>query len=266
MQISEMRHGMPCWFELATTDPDTSSAFYQALFGWQRFDLDLGPEGTYSFFSNESGCVGAMSRALPEQKLLGMPSTWGVYFAVDNCDDSTAKAVELGAKIIFPPTNVNEHCRMSVVKDVTGAVFSLWQAEGSGAPYVMFEDYSINWVELATPDSATAREMYAALLGWDYFQSSAIVPGGGPYHELAVGETRCGGIMPMNAEWFQSLPPDWWIFIRVPDVDACVANALTLGGTNPVPVYEVPGVGRMAMLADPIGAKFYVVTLNMCVR
>lgn len=263
MQITELKHGMPCWFELATTDPDTSSAFYQNLFGWHRFDLDLGSDGTYSFFSNENGCIGAMSSPSPEHESVRGSSTWGVYFAVDNCDDSTAKAVELGATIIVPPRNVNEHCRMSVISDPTGAICSLWQCESiGGGPYVMFENYAINWVELATRDSARARVMYSELLGWDYFQSSASVPGGGPYHELAVGQTRCGGIMPMQAEWFDPLTPDWWIFIRVPDVDDCVAKAKELGGSNPVPAYAVPEVGKMAMLADPTGAKFYVVQLN----
>ena len=263
MQITEMRHGMPCWFELTTTDPDTSSAFYQGLFGWQRFDLDLGAEGTYSFFSNESGCVGAMSRMIPDQESSTSRSSWGVYFAVDNCDEATAKAVENGARILVPPMDVNERSRMSVISDPTGAVCSLWQSDnGGGGPYVMFENHAIGWVELATPDSAKAREMYANLLGWDYYPSSAPIPGGGTYHELSVGEHRYGGIMPMNAQWFDSLHPHWGIFIRVPDVDAYVAKACQLGGSNPVPAYDVPGVGRMALIADPTGAKFYIVTLE----
>jgi uncharacterized protein len=262
MQITEIRHGMPCWFELTSPDPDKSSAFYQGLFGWRRYELELGPDGTCSFFSNEIGCIGAMSSLASQQQSPGSASTWGVYFAVDDCDDSTAKAVELGAKIVVPPTNVNEHCRMSVVADPFGAVCSLWQSEGGGGPYVMFEENAINWVELATPCSAQAREFYAALLGWDYFQTSAEIPGGGPYHELAVGETRCGGIMPMNADWLAPLPPHWWIFIRVSNLEACVAKAQELGGTNPVLAYEVPNVGRMAMIADPTGAKFYVVQLD----
>jgi predicted enzyme related to lactoylglutathione lyase len=263
MQITEIRHGMPCWFELATTDPDSSSAFYQGLFGWQRFDLDLGPEGTYSYFSNENGCVGAMSCLMAEQRSLEFHSNWRVFFAVDDCDGSTAKALELGAKVILPPMDVNECSRMSVISDPSGAVCSLWHSEGGGGgPYVMFEDYAIGWVELATPDSPAAREIYTALLGWDYVQTSVSIAGDSEYHELAVGDHRYGGIMPMNAEWFRSLPSHWGIYIRVPDVDAYVRKACKLGGSNPVPAYDIEGIGRMAMIADPIGARFYVVKLE----
>ncbi|MDP1562698.1 MAG: VOC family protein [Pirellulaceae bacterium] len=260
MQITEMRPGIPCWFELASTDPNKSSAFYQELFGWSRMEMDLGPMGTYSFLNNANGCIGAMCSMMPVQKLQGMPSTWGVYFAVANCDAATARAVELGANVFVPPMNVSEHGRMSVIADPTGAVCSLWQSTSSGGgPFVMFEDHSIGWVELATRETAKAREFYSALLGWTYNESP--IPNIGTYNEISVGETRYGGILPMSPEW-GDVPSHWGIYVMVPDVDACVAKAQELGGGNPVPAFDAPGVGRIAMITDPTGAKCYVITLK----
>ncbi len=261
MQVTEIRHGIPCWFELASTDPDRSSSFYHDVFGWSRMDMDLGPMGTYSFLNNANGCIGALCSMMPEQQSQGRPSTWGVYFAVENCDESTARAVDLGANLLVPPMNVSEHGRMSVIADPTGAVCSLWQAKGGGGPFVMFEDYSIGWVELATRDSGKARDFYANLLKWTFSELPIPVLDSGNYIEISVGETRYGGILPMNPAW-GSIPPHWGIYVLVPDVDVCVAKAKESGGSNPVPAFNAPGVGRISMISDPTGAHCYVITLK----
>ncbi len=261
MLITEMRQGVPCWFELASTDPDRSFAFYHALFGWNRTDMDMGAMGTYSFLLNDNGCVGAFCNMQEQQKSQGVPSYWGVYLAVDDCDASTARVEELGGTVIMPPMDVSEHGRMSVVSDPAGAVFCLWQPKAGGGNFVMFEDHAVGWVELATRDTQVAREFYAALLGWQYTESPIPVANSGNYIEISAGDTRYGGILPMNAEW-GDMPPHWSIYVMVPDVDACCASAKELGGSNPVPAFDAPGVGRIAMVTDPTGANCYVIHLN----
>ena len=42
------------------------------------------------------------------------------------------------------------------------------------------------------------------------------------------------------------------------DVDAGAARAEELGGKTVAPAFDVPGVGRMAMLADAQGATFWL--------
>jgi predicted enzyme related to lactoylglutathione lyase len=260
MLITEMPFGAPCWFELASTDPGKSFAFYSGLFGWKREDIDMGPMGIYSFLSNASGMIGAMMKMPPGPE---MPSHWGVYFLVANCDESTAMAVSLGATQHMAPMDVSTFGRMSILGDPTGAVFSLWQAKEQGGPgFAMFEDYAIGWVELATRDVAKAEAFYSALLGWQFAKSSgAATPEGVIYREYGIGATHYGGLLQMTREWGE-MPAHWSIYIPVPDVDACVAKAKTLGGTNTVPAFDAPGVGRIAMLADPTGANTYVIKLN----
>jgi uncharacterized protein len=262
MLITEMRQGAPCWFELASTDPEKSFAFYNSLFGWNRTDMDLGPMGTYSFLLNENGCVGAFCNMQEDQKAQGVPSNWAVYFAVDDCDATTARVSELGGTVIVPPFDVSEHGRMSVLTDPTGAVFCLWQSKSDGGGnFVMFEEHSIGWVELATRDTNKARAFYAALLGWSYTESPIPAFDAGNYIEISVGDTRYGGILPMSPEW-GDVPPHWGIYVMVPDVDACCAKAKELGGSNPIPAFDAPGVGRISMVTDPTGASCYVIRLN----
>lgn len=113
---------------------------------------------------------------------------------------------------------------------------------------------AFSWSELTTGDPAAAAAFYGPLFGW---RVEAMDMGGGPYHVLKVGETAVGGIMkaPPGAG---PMPPAWGCYVTVDDVEATVARAAALGGKVVVPPMDVPGVGRMAVIADPQGATLNV--------
>jgi len=77
------------------------------------------------------------------------------------------------------------------------------------------------------------------------------------YTLLLVGEEMQGGAMPPMME---GIPPHWNTYFYVTDVDAAVEKAIGLGGRSVAPAFDVPTVGRMAMLADPQGGMFWVMT------
>ena len=60
-----------------------------------------------------------------------MPNSWGVYFAVDDCEGCASKIAELGGKVLKGPfeTGVGQ---MAVAQDPQGAVFSLIQMNEPG--------------------------------------------------------------------------------------------------------------------------------------
>ncbi|MEC8584227.1 MAG: VOC family protein, partial [Pseudomonadota bacterium] len=53
---------------------------------------------------------------------------------------------------------------------------------------------------------------------------------------------------------FAHLPPHWFSYIEVDDVNARVAKAETAGAKILRPPFEVPDVGRIGILVDPTGA------------
>ncbi|MGH6922119.1 MAG: VOC family protein, partial [Geminicoccaceae bacterium] len=63
-----------------------------------------------------------------------------------------------------------------------------------------------------------------------------------------------GGIFDMNGPEFEGLPPLWFAYLAVDDVDARVAKATAAGATLLRPIFDVPGVGRIAIVEDPVGA------------
>jgi uncharacterized protein len=56
----------------------------------------------------------------------------------------------------------------------------------------------------------------------------------------------------------EGVPPHWNVYFNVADVDTSVAKIVDLGGASVAPAFDAPDVGRMAMVADPQGANFWV--------
>jgi len=86
--------------------------------------------------------------------------------------------------------------------------------------------------------------------------------GESPLPRLGVaqaGENSVGGLMAITRDMADhGAQPTWLGYIAVDDVDAAVAAAQARGGSVQMPATDIPMVGRIAMVADPQGAPFYV--------
>jgi len=107
-----------------------------------------------------------------------------------------------------------------------------------------------------TTDVAGAQSFYGDLLGWSFVDAG--MPEG-EYHLFSADEPPVGGLMPITSEMKSNgAMPMWAGYIGVDDVDQSVTAASGAGGKVLMPPWDIDGVGRMAMLADPQGAPFYV--------
>ncbi len=114
--------GAFCWNELMTSDTDAAAAFYSNLFGWEAHSADMGGTMYTSFMAGDEPAGGMITI----QKEWGeVPPHWLVYFAVEDCDQSTEKAQGMGATVLVPPSDIAEVGRFSVVQDAQGAVCGL---------------------------------------------------------------------------------------------------------------------------------------------
>ena len=259
-QFTQHAPGTFSWPELATTDQTGAVAFYRALFGWGVNDQPIGPTEMYSLLQLNGNDVGAAYTIRDDEKKMGIPPHWNMYISVQNVDDSTTRAQELGASVIVPPFDVMDAGRMSVLRDPAGAMFQLWQAGRSIGAKTLGEPGALCWTELTTSDTAAAEKFYVALLGWSAKHNAPQSPM--PYTEFTVkGADRPSvGMMPKPPHLPPDVPSFWLPYFMVTDVDGTAAKGSSLGGKTHFGPMDLPGTGRFAVLADPQGAAFAVFT------
>ena len=116
---------------------------------------------------------------------------------------------------------------------------------------------TIHWNELATPDVAAARAYYQATCGWTFDEMP--MPNG-TYTICKAGDQMVGGMMDIKGLDNPDVPPHWMTYIAVDDIDKVCAQTTAAGGTVANGPFEVPGVGRIAMIKDPTGAMIGMMT------
>ena len=114
------------------------------------------------------------------------------------------------------------------------------------------------WYELMSKDPLTARRFYAAVLGW-YIDEMAPAGFTMDYRMINAGNSLVGGVFKLTDDMCeQGAAPCWMMYIGVDDVDACASAITAAGGSVLMPAFDIPNIGRIAMLSDPQGAPFYV--------
>ncbi|MBN8501749.1 MAG: VOC family protein [Sphingomonadales bacterium] len=115
------------------------------------------------------------------------------------------------------------------------------------------------WYELMTPDPEGARAFYEPIVGWSMKTGSAET---GEYGFItAPDQAMIGGILRLSEDMAtHGARPCWTGYIGVDDCDDAVRAIEADGGKQIMPPRDVPMAGRIAMVADPGGAPFYVMT------
>jgi predicted enzyme related to lactoylglutathione lyase len=257
-EIASYAPGTFCWVELSTHDSKDAKRFYTGLFGWTSEDSPIGPDKYYTMLRLRGKDAGALFEMDSKPQSEGVPPHWQSYVSVANVDESAAKAGELGAKVLSAPFDVMDVGRMAVVQDPTGATFALWQPRRHQGAGVVNEPGAFCWNELATPDDRAAGSFYTGLFGW-----GTMVQDMGPMkYTTFTNDGRPAGGMYRPAPEQGDMPPSWTTYFAVADCDASAGQVQELGGAVLTPPSDIPGVGRFAIVADPQGAVFGIITLS----
>ncbi len=113
------------------------------------------------------------------------------------------------------------------------------------------------WYELVTSDVDKAKAFYDAVVGWTVAEKSDFPNG---YRMIGRYDGKmAGGILPLTDEMkAHGARPMWLGYINVDDVDSSVAAITSDGGAVVMPAFDIPQVGRVAMVTDPVGVPFYI--------
>ena len=113
--------GALVWSELFTTLPEAEAGFYGGLFGWSRMDT-IGAGGLpYMLFQSGGRNAAGMMTILEEWGAVS-PS-WLVYFAVQDCEATIRKAIDLKGSLVLPAAEIPDLGRFALLTDPQGANF-----------------------------------------------------------------------------------------------------------------------------------------------
>ncbi|PLS23201.1 VOC family protein [Neptunicoccus cionae] len=118
----------------------------------------------------------------------------------------------------------------------------------------------IVWSELHLRDMEAQKAFYSAVAGWT-FDSKPLADGSGDYVVAMQDGRPIAGFLDMGTmPHLDGVPTHWLTYIGVEDVDKSVAAVVASGGTLHRPVFDIPDVGRVAVITDAGGAKLALMT------
>jgi predicted enzyme related to lactoylglutathione lyase len=254
--MTEYAHGQFSWIDLMARDMVAACEFYGKLLGWKHVPMETHGGPPYHQFELDGQSVGGIGQMSAEMKSHGIPPTWNSYVNVDDIETVVAKAKELGATVTVPVTKVTDAGWLAYVQDPAGATIAFWQKNQNIGAQLLNAPGALCWNELSTNDIEKARSFYGSLLGWEFVDNPHSPT---KYYLIKNQGKDNGGLMQMD-EQFGDSPPHWMIYLSVTDADATASKTTQLGGHVYVPPFDTI-VGRLAVLADPQGATFSVITL-----
>ena len=113
------------------------------------------------------------------------------------------------------------------------------------------------WNELLTGDVEKCKAFFGEVCGWTY--DDVPMPNF-TYTVARSGDKMAAGIMDKANTGAPDMPNHWMAYIAVDDVDAAAAKVAGAGGTVLQDCFDVPNVGRIAIVQDPSGAVIGLMT------
>jgi uncharacterized protein len=248
-------NGAPCWVDLMTSDHVRARDFYGQLFGWTANEPSE-EFGGYFIFSKDGVPVAGGMPSMPDA---GPPNIWSIYLSTGDAQKAVEVATANGAQMIVPPMEVADLGTMAVLVDPGGAAIGMWQPNTFGGFTVIAEPGTPGWWELLTRNYQASVDFYRTVFGWD---TRAMGDSDDFRYTTAMdGDTMLAGVMDASGFLPEGVPAHWSVYFAVADTDATLAKVTELGGSVEQLAEDTP-YGRIAVAADPMGARFKLVGPN----
>src|SRR3954451_11301393 len=168
-------------------------------------------------------------------------------------EPAAARGKDAGAQAIVEPMDVMDAGRMAFVMHPAAGAIGVWQPGRHTGAELVNEPGTLTWRQLHTRDQNGAAAFLEAVFGWSRGDFAGMPM-------LSVGERGIASMIDMPAGTPDQVPAYWMAIFAVADTDATVAKARDLGGQVFAEPFDIPEVGRFAVLADPQGVAFGVIT------
>jgi predicted enzyme related to lactoylglutathione lyase len=241
-------NGTFCFAELVSPDTTAARQFYGDLFGWTVAEV-FGPSHPYWLFQVEGRVVAGL-RPIQRGR-----QRWIPYVAVSGLDATIAAAEQLGGRLGQEPFDVSGVARLATIVDPHERVVGLWEANGRRGAERQSLPGSMWWVEMLAHDVTGATHFYSRLFGWKSSERRLPHLTNG-YTVYSVGNESVGGAITIERNWGR-VPERWQVLFAVTDLERTIDQVEGLGGTEDLPVLDIPNVGRCASLLDDRQGLFF---------
>ena len=254
MTMKDLKHGTFTCPGLASGNAAAAKKFYTSLLGWEAKD-ETSPEGTFTMFTIGGDMVAGMYQGASDRIKAGVMPHWNSYVVVKGIDAMVKKCKDLGGTVKLGPFDAGED-KMANLQDPLGASFSIMESHSQSMNVRLSDVGALVWSELYTTDTDRAGQFYAKLFDWELqpFKESPM-----PYtvFKPKVAERGIGGMLKITDD-MKGMKPQWMPYFHVTDADQFSAKSKDLGAQIHGP-FDVPTVGRIAIIMDPEKAGFAVI-------
>ncbi len=243
--------GKIIFVELVTPNLAAAKQFYAGLFGWTFRDIQAGGTVYAEAFLDGRPVAGLIHKNFPASE--HRQPAWLSFFSVRDVDATKKIAFQNAAKVLFEPHSIPDRGREAVFADPQGAIFAVLASSSGDPSDVLAAPGEWIWSSLITSDPDTDAAFYQKLFDYDVFELPASP--GAQHLMLATDNYARASVnsLPANRPNTQSY---WLNYIRVEDTVKITAKVVELGGRVLVePRIDRHG-GKVAVVADPLGAPF----------
>jgi predicted enzyme related to lactoylglutathione lyase len=247
----EHHPGKIIFVELVTPDLAVAKQFYAGLFGWTFRDIQAGGTKYAEAFLDGRPVAGLLHKEVPAGE--HRQPAWLSFFAVGDVDAAKKVAVQNGAKVLFEPHNIPARGQEAVFADPQGAVFVVLASSSGDPADVLAAPGEWIWSSLITSDPDADAAFYQKLFNYEVFELPATT---GVQHLLLASDDYARASVNTQPVNRPKAHPHWLNYVRVEDAVATSAKVVALGGRVLVEPQADRHGGKVAVVADPLGAPF----------
>ena len=243
--------GKVIFVELVTPDLAAAKQFYGELFGWTYRDIQAGGKAYATAFLDGRPVAGLFHNAVPAGER--RQPAWLTFIAVRDLDAAKTVALQHGAKVLFEPHSIPDRGQEAVFADPQGAIFAVLASSRGDPPDILAAPGEWIWSSLITNDPDTDAAFYQALFDYEVFDLAADE---GAQHLMLASDNYArasANSLPPNRP---NMHPHWLNYVRVDDAVKTTAKLVALGGRVLVEPRVDRHGGKVAVVADPLGAPF----------
>jgi predicted enzyme related to lactoylglutathione lyase len=247
----EHHPGKVIFVELVTPDIAAAKKFYAGLFGWTFRDVESGRIKYAEASLDGRPVAGLIHKEVPtgEQR----QPAWLNFIAVRDVDAARTVALAQGGKVLFGPHSIPNRGRQAVFADPQGAIFAVLASSSGDPPDLLALPGEWIWSSLITTDPDTDAAFYQTLFDYEVFD---LPDDGGSQHLLFASDNYARASANPLPDNRPNVHPHWLNYVHVEDAGAIAAKVLALGGRVLVEPRVDRHGGRVAVVADPQGARF----------